>query len=163
MSVNVQAATAILERLKAHYPRLAENDQASKDWLNEIMLTPDPHAIAEWMVTEWAKDRAPRIADWVSARRTSVHQAVVAAPDRLEIEAPQRVAPEKVRGLLDRATRALGVARLDETRAPLVKHDREWTPLRHEGGGAGLAVRPLSYSEVYDEDGKPRVAEPPQD
>lgn len=158
MSVSMEQAVAVLERLKAHYPRLAESDQASKDWLFQITQTPDPEPIAEWMVSEWNRDRAPRIADWVSARRTSVHQArLAAAQDAPMIEPPTRAAPERVKAALSQAVKALSVARLDEAREPLVKHDRGgWSPLRYPDGGGGLAVRPLTYDELYDEHGRLR-------
>lgn len=160
MTVSPIEGGRILARLQAHFPSLAANDQAAKDWLAEILLTPDPHPIADWMLREWDRDRNPRVSDWVRARRSSVHQAALAAKndDRLALEAGDPVPPERLRELVSEASRKIAAAGLDEARRPLVGAlDRPaWSRLRNEDGGSGLAVRPLQYDELYHPDGSPR-------
>lgn len=162
MSVDPIRAGELLARLQAHFPSLAANTDAARDWIREIESTPDPYPIVDWMIREWDRDRSPRVSDWVRARRTSVHQAAIAAADSgtLAIEAPVEnpVPKEKARELLSEASRTIASKGLDEARRPLVgvSDRREWSELRDSE--AGLAVRPLTYDEVYGpEDPAPPV------
>lgn len=156
-------AGRILARLQAHYPNLAADDEAAADWLEAIRCTWPEYAqeLVKWFVTEWTKDRAPRVADWIENRRVSVHHAYIAAGYRA-LEAgpgPVQLPPE------ERAAHLAGIeTRKDEARKDEARMERarmlagpgysSWTPLPHPDAPSALEP-PLTFDQAYPDQAPP--------
>ena len=46
-------------------------------------MTPDPDAILVYLLTQWDKDRSPRLADWALIRRSQLYHQQLAEAGRL--------------------------------------------------------------------------------
>lgn len=105
-----QTAGMLLLRLQGHWPRLGADELSSDDWLRAIRQGGDNAATAVGLlVTTWARDRAPNIADWQDVcRQVARRHALEAAPRPLPAGRPD---PDVGRRGIAAARAALAQAR----------------------------------------------------
>ncbi len=109
-------AVRIFDRLAGHWPGIAANEQVADDWLAAITETQHAAEVADLIVKGWAKDRNPRLADWIETVRQ------VAARRELELETSKRQAIES--GAPTPEERARVHALIEQTRKMLVDKNR---------------------------------------